>query len=763
MSKTFAENEIGLVRDYMGAAGADPAAMTGAMIAGLQAGLPSGLLQERNPFHQQILINKPAVRRRNARLLVVGFLTDLTTVLAALDAVCRNLAKQEYGLAATGIATAPQLGPTVSAADFAEAFVTTDLGYIEVTGTSAEPDQVDHTLLGYAGPAPDIGSLLAAVELVTGGTERAAQLGLLQAELDTARGDLGGLVHAVGEYRALLPASTTAPWDRFGLHLDLFAGFGSADTVAAAGPRGKFVALRAAYAHLALGDCLLRSRRSFDDADRAAIGQVYDAGVSLVHQIGVAADNPQRQETEARALQQQSKLQSRSNVLGLWDGFVPVQRYSQLELDATAQIDAAIASAAAFQSFLAQAEQETEQQMDLQLQQQLEQTNLQILDLQQQNATLGVDKIDEQIQAIEDQRVSLDDDIGLTPIKSIVDGLSALMNSKDPTTSVLGAGMGLVTTLMHAAAQREELDHQERMAQIEREIGRNQEVIVGLEHDMSRQRLAYYAEKLAFLTGKGLNADLLYLLADINERRAERQLEAAIFLAYLYERSLAFFLGEPNIRFIAFDYRDRPGDILDAAKALREDFQRVLQQRDQADEAKFDAFEQAVSLRESLPARVRPVLADRPPDLRVLTLRAQQAPPRDAPVSAPRGGGGGQGAGAGDRFSGTLTHRGRFLVRDRTATLTDPAATRLVPTAAQLAAALDEQRRQGLPVAAVGGVLVYDLDPDTKELSQDTQFVSHTPPDQTTLHVFEGTARTGSGSWRSGTSTTSASRTWCCT
>ena len=455
--------------------------------------------------------------------------------------------------------------------------------------------------------------------------------------------------------------------------------------------------------------------------------------MSLVRQIGVSADNPRHQEIEARALQQQAKLQGRSNTLGLWDGFVPVQRFSQAQQDATLQIDAAAKTAAAFQNFLVQAEQATDQQLDLKLQQKLEQTSLQILDLQQQSATLGVNKLDEQLKAIDDQRAALGVDQGLSPFKAIVDGLS----------SGLGAGMGLITTLMHSSAQSEELAHQRQIAEIERAIGTNQEVIVGLEQTMSQQRLAYYAEKLAFLTGKGLNADLLYTLADLQEKRAERQLEAAIFLAYLYERALAFFLGNPNIRFIAFDYQDRPGGILDAADALKEDFQHVLQERDQADQAKFDFFEQAVSLRESYPLQFarfpqtgRMTFEYSLYELSKLRPATHQCRLREVGVEV-------KGLVPVTGFSGTLTHRGRFLVRDRTATLTDPTATRLIPTEAQLAAALDEQRRLGLPVAAVGGVLVYNLDPDTKELSQDTQFVSHTPPDQNTLHVFEGHGPTG--------------------
>jgi hypothetical protein len=94
-------------------------------------------------------------------------------------------------------------------------------------------------------------------------------------------------------------------------------------------------------------------------------------------------------------------------------------------------------------------------------------------------------------------------------------------------------------------------------------------------------------------------------------------------------------------------------------------------------------------------------------------------------------------------FSGILTHGGRFLVRDRDATALDAAVTRLLPTDAQLADALEEQRRSGLAAAVVGGVLFYSLEPESKELSQKTQFVSPDPPSQVTLDLFEGIGPTG--------------------
>jgi hypothetical protein len=58
---------------------------------------------------------------------------------------------------------------------------------------------------------------------------------------------------------------------------------------------------------------------------------------------------------------------------------------------------------------------------------------------------------------------------------------------------------------------------------------------------------------------------------------------------------------------------------------------------------------------------------------------------------------------------------GRFVVRDRAATL-DPAVTRLLPTPADVDDALARQRRGETATASVGGVLAFDLGPDTANI-----------------------------------------------
>ena len=327
---------------------------------------------------------------------------------------------------------------------------------------------------------------------------------------------------------------------------------------------------------------------------------------------------------------------------------------------------------------------------------------------------------------------------GLDVFKGVLEGV-ALKGQ----VGVITAGLGMVSAVVHASAQDTELAHQRLMAGIEREIAENEAAIAFLERDLSQQRIAFYAQKRAFLGNKAINADFLYSLAELNRKRAERQLGAAIFLAYLFERALAFFLGVPSIRKIQFDYLDRPGGIFDAHRALLEDFQSVLVQRDKPDAMKFDFFEQSISLRESYPIQFSRFLQTGTMDfdyslyqLSKLRPASHQCRLREVGVEI-------KGLIPATGFSGTLTHRGRFLVRDKTATLVDPAATRLIPTDAQFAQALEEQRQQGLAVAAVGGVLLYDLPSDTKELSLNTQFVSHERPNEDTLNVFEGHGPTG--------------------
>ena len=229
----------------------------------------------------------------------------------------------------------------------------------------------------------------------------------------------------------------------------------------------------------------------------------------------------------------------------------------------------------------------------------------------------------------------------------------------------------------------------------------------------------FYEQKLAFVNGRRLNGDILYSLAALNEKRAERQLEAAIFLAYLFERALTFFLGEvDDIRHIRFDYLDGPKGILDAASALEEDFNLVGQLLSGVTQEKLDFFEETISLRESYPIQFSRLLQTGEMDFVYSLYQLSKRRPATHQCRLREVGVEIRGLIPSTGFSGTLTHNGRFLVRDRVATVNDPKVTRLVPTGEQLDQALEEQRRQGLAAAVTGGVLYYSLGAESKELSQ---------------------------------------------
>jgi hypothetical protein len=88
-------------------------------------------------------------------------------------------------------------------------------------------------------------------------------------------------------------------------------------------------------------------------------------------------------------------------------------------------------------------------------------------------------------------------------------------------------------------------------------------------------------------------------------------------------------------------------------------------------------------------------------------------------------------------YSGTLIHPGTFLERDRTSTL-DPTTQRFIPTDEQLAAAFEALQEGKVPGAAVGGVVPFQLDPDTKQLSVETEELTlGGSPDAPIVKLFE--------------------------
>lgn len=572
----------------------------------------------------------------------------------------------------------------------------------------------------YAGPRASsaLGERLDAwVQFLSKGAEFDYQINLLKSEIWVGRRKFD---EAIKLYNGLFKSSEVL------------------DAIPIGSPRRKFVALRAAFAYLDLGDQKFRKHRVVQDSERESITEHYDQAVRVLEENGVSPDNPLRREVETHANSQRAKLQNNLNCLGLWDAFVPNQRVTELERLATSQIKAAQESMQVFLNFLKDADHEQEKQMDVVEQRRLEGETKAIRALNLANSTLSSEKIREQLKAIEGQQNFLGVNAFLGHARSII-------QIDSPGDIVLGS-IGNVVNLLD---QQQQLDSQLRMAQIELQIAGNLAAIVQAEGRISDLRIELFDQKLNSLRDKRLNADILYEMARLNEKRAERQLEAAIYLAYLYERALTFHLGVTNISLIDFDYLDRPLSIdnplpvVEAINALAEVVQALTTQHSLAVPGRIDHFTEKISLRETYPIQFNRFLQEGKMDFvyslyqlsktRLAThdCRLRQVGVQVMGLLPPTG------------YSGTLTHYGQFLVRDREATIGDPPVTQLIPTADELVKAVEEQRRLGLATAAVGGVKVYNLDIEAKQLSDISSFVTNDPPSGNLLSLFEGRGPTG--------------------
>ena len=600
-------------------------------------------------------------------------------------------------------------------------------------GGNRDPEEilVPQTLPGYTGPRLNASHLIALplfCQLVAGGPERDVRLALLQGDCLMGTGDHDG---AIRRYDRVLSTKVGSAVQR------------------------QLVALRAAQAHLARGDLTYRKSRALTRPTRDKAKADYDAAVTLLARHDVHAGDPLRKQVQAHADLQRAKLDSRLNHLGLRDSFVPPQRYTKLERLADGHIDTAISSAEDFERTLASAQDAMGKRMDLKAEISAEAITNQISQEQVDNATLSIEKVEEQIELIEDQQTFLPFQAGAAALGSIAQGVAAGMTGGG--TLLIGAGVGgagLTGNVVNWLAQDNELGHQLAMAELEKEIAINQADMAALHKQLSDNRLAYLRTKEGFLgTQKLMNADALYALAEVREKRAERRLEAAIFMAYLYERALAFFFGKPDTRIIDFDYvdrhRDRAAGVVQAAKDLQDDFDQLIRTLEADTESDpFRAFEQAVSLREEYPLQFHRFLQTGDMHFVYSLYQLSKIRPATQHCRLYEVGVEVKGLIPALGYRGTLTHTGRFAVRDRQATLAlDPATARLIPTEEQVQQALQTQREQGSAAAAVGGVLYYGLlgDEDsgnTLDLSEDTQFVSD-PPENPTLGAFEGLAPTG--------------------
>lgn len=553
-----------------------------------------------------------------------------------------------------------------------------------------------NTLRGYLASArlssAQIDLLFALLSFLSRTSERTFRLGVMRGEV---RFGVGAYEEAILEYGKLLPAAQIEDEEIT--------------------PRQQFVALRSGFAQLGLGDALFRRFRNPDGSARGRIRDAYNAAVRGVTRSAISPENPLRQQIEQYAAMQTAKLDAELNFLGYRDSYVPILRPATLQALAESRIQAAQEAAQKFEFFKSKADQMQDQLREVDFQTRIKQEELAIVDAEIAKANLQVDIADKQIEQIDGQLDALD-------TSTLVDIGGALLQAAASASNEGGvrALSGAASTAAAYFARKDDLKLQKEIAKIEASVARRDVAIARLRKQIVETTVDFLGEAIRRFQNRELNPDLYYAAGEAFRVMALRHLDVAILWSYLFERSVAFLRLQPELNEIQLEYTEGEDDLLAAPGALGEALAKVVEVN--LPITKFQFLTETYSLRSLYPLEFNRFLQTgrmdfamslyelnkrRPGVYRQRIKRVQvelQFPP-------PSG------------FTGTISHRGSFLLRDKDTT-PEPGAGPFIPSGDQLEqafAALGAGGTQGVPI---GGVIPFLLDVDRIELGPD-----QTPPD----------------------------------
>jgi hypothetical protein len=730
---SFPENEIGLLDEQSFTFSRD-------VIPGIQAGLNAATITITRDIPakqlEQLVTGIISARQQLNSFLSGSQFNDQQT---ELHSIMEPLSRRDLDAAQkalTALITSPGLFISITAA-----LRSTPVTFAEVTqiiwDKSTKPPTKSvitspRTLPGYTGPsAPD--GLVTQLNFMAKGSEYQYRVNLLQAEIYVGQ---SRFLDAENLYSGLLPLALPA------------------DSL-----RQKFITIRLASAKLARGDALFRKFRSPDEETKKTIRAPYQEAINLMQSSAVSPDNPRRQQIEGYARVQLGKLDAGMNFLGYKDSYVPVVKPEILRDLAAQRIERADQAIEKFRLFTSTAEQIQDQLKDLQFDSEIKAKDNEAAQIRVANANDQVTIANERVDQIQSQLDSLDTDLAIGVGSALLNGVaSGFLAGGSPgigleaatnMVGVAGAAGGLASTIAGYSARKDDLETQIRIANIESGIaGRNVE-IAKLEQDTLANTLEYLGEKIERIQERDLNPDLYYAAGETFRALAEQHLNAAIELAYLFERAVAFLRLDPELEAIQFDYLpldqgvDAKGNILTAAGKLADDLDQVAAKN--VPITRFDFLPESYSLRIFYPLEFSRFLQTgemeftfslyelnkrRPAVWRQRIKRVNVEIRGSIPITG---------------YTGRLIHHGSFLIRDKDTT-PEPGTGRFMPTDQELADAFEQLKNGAAQGMSIKGVIPLVLDEGTKEISPDQIEPDLGDPSPGALRPIEGYGP--AGAWK---------------
>ena len=702
-TNTFLKNQVEILPNYVHAEpGETPSARITAMINALEAAR-AGSVQTHHPMTGDE-INQGIREREEPLVRLKFFLEQLKPTVKALELRFTHISQLEFGLAAAVEIPSPNPSLTVTLDQIEAAFNTEEVTYNEIVMmTPTEPDLHVHTAGAYQGPILNLDERVAVLELVRGGRQREFQLSLLDAEIALGKRDYQ---EAIGAYDKTINTTPLYSASR------------------------KFVSTRCASAHAARGDALFRKFRNPAEAERKQSREAYEASIRVLQSSGMLPDNQSRQQIEQYATIQIGKLDAKLNFIGYRDSYVPILKPAFLRDSAEQRVLRAKEAIAKFELFKSKADQIQNQLADLDFDEDIKTINNQIAaeNVANKNAqkTIAVKRVEQLQNQIDALDTALAVDLGSSILQGVAAGFLAGQHQGEigpsPGTNLMGvAGSagGIASAITTYSARKSDLKAQKRIAKIESEIAARDVEIANLEQRTVGNTLEFLGQKISRIKNRELNPNLYYAAAEDFRVLAQRHMNRAIELAYLFERAVAFLRLEPELPQVEFDYED--GNMLSKADILQEKIDKIAEKN--VPLTKYQALTESYSLRAFYPIEFGRFLQTGEMDFTMSLYEMNKRRPGvwrqrirhvDVRVSGliPNTG-----------YTGRITHRGSFLLRDKHTT-PEPAAGSLLPTDERLIQVFEELRNGAAQGVSIDGVMPFLLDKDTIEISPDRP-----PPD----------------------------------